>query len=433
MFQKLYITPKSVTTHLIIVSILIISVRIPCASQTAGNSMIKLSNNSRYFVDKDGEPFFWHGDTEWELLHLFSVSEARALLQERRNQGFNVIQVMVTGVFPEWGQMKGMKPWKGMHAWLNNNPATPDEKYFERADSIVAIAEEFGIMIVMGVYHARDSDAGRIDTQNVKIWAKWLANRYKNAKNIIWSMYPHAEPSSQPVIQAAVQGILEGDGGTHLITMHPDPSPTSSSFMHSETWLSFNTLQTWSTDLKNYDMVRKDYNRIPVKPVVNGEARYENEDGTTPFETRRAGYWACLAGGFYSYGHENNWKSPLTWRDWYNSPGARQMVILGNVFRSIAWWKLIPDQSIFINQVNGNSAARSADGDWIMAYLTNTDPVTLNLDCLTEIKTVTGWWIDPTNGNRIKIGIFPAKGNQDFKIPEEWQDAVLFIGKNIPN
>lgn len=419
---------KSIIINSFILTIPLILISITCTAQTAGNSFIKISKNDRYFIDGNGKPFFWQGDTEWELFHLFSVSEARALLLQRRNQGFNVIQVMVTGVFPEWGQMQGMKPWEGMRAWMNNDPLTPDENYFERADSIVTIAEEYEIMIVMGVYHARDSDAGRINIQNAKIWSKWLAQRYKNSKNIIWSMYPHADPSSQPVIWATVQGILEGDGGTHLITMHPDPSPASSSFMHKERWLSFNTLQTWSTDLMNYDMVKTDYERVPVKPVVNGEARYEDEDGTTPFETRCAGYWACLAGGFYSYGHGNNWKSPLNWRDWYNSPGTRQMNILGDFFRSIAWWNLLPDQSIFINQINGNTAAHSSEGDWILAYLTNSDPVTLKLDFITASETATGWWVDPLTGIRTKIGVFPVSENHDFIPPGDWQDAVLFIG-----
>jgi len=403
---------------------------IPCACQDISNSFVKISKNGHYFIDEDSNPFFWQGDTEWELFHLFTASEAGALLLERKNQGFNVIQVMVTGVYPEWGQMQGMKPWKEIQAWLDNNPLTPNENYFKRADSIVAMAEEYGMMLALGIYHARDNDEGRISTQNAKIWAKWLAQRYKNSKNIIWSMYPHADPSSYPVVRATVQGILEGDGGTHLITMHPDPSPTSSSFMHTEFWLSFNTLQTWSTDLMNYDMVRADYQIIPVKPVVNGEARYEDEDGTTPFETRRAGYWSNLAGGFYSYGHGNNWKSPLTWKNWHNSPGARQMTILGNFFKSIEWWELIPDQSVFVYWIYGNTAARSVDGNWILAYLTNTDTVTIKLDHITASNTVTAWWIDPLTGDRIRIGTYPVSENHDFIPPEDWQDAVLYIVKD---
>ena len=76
----------------------------------------------------------------------------------------------------------------------------------------------------------------------------------------------------------------------------------------------------------NYDMVRADVKRFPVKPVVNGEARYEKEAGTKPLDIRHSAYWSYLAGGFYSYGHEGNWRYQRTWREWINSPGALQII-----------------------------------------------------------------------------------------------------------
>jgi hypothetical protein len=395
-----------------------------------GPVAIKISENHRYFVGVDGNPFFWQGDTEWELFHLFSVADAKALLLERHKQGFNAIQVMVTGVYPEWGASKGMKPWDAtQQAWLNNNPLTPNETYFKRADEIVAAANEHGMVLVLGVYHARDIDEGRINTRNAKAWAKWLAERYKNATNVVWSMYPHADAASEPVVRAAVQGLLEGDGGAHLISMHPDPSPTSSSFMHNEFWLSFNTLQTWSTDFMNYDMVRADYLRSPAKPVVDGEARYEEEDGTTPLEVRRAGYWACLAGGFYSYGHRDNWMSPQTWRGWYDSPGAKQMKVMGDLFRSITWWHLVPDRAIFSDWSSGSVAARSSDGEWILAYLTGNGAVSVKLSGITASDRASAWWVDPQTGARTKIGVFATSRTKEFSPPSGWQDAILFIEK----
>ncbi len=416
-------------TICIIISILAVLTLFSCKAEESGNMTINVSSNGRYFVDRNGGPFFWQGDTEWELFHLFSAPDAKALLQKRRDQGFSVIQVMVTGVYPEWGVMKGMKPWKDTQAWLNNNPLTPNEDYFKRVDAIIAMAAEYDMVLVIGVYHAVDQDKGRINVQNAKPWAKWLAQRYKNAKNVVWSMYPHAVASSKPVVRATVEGLLEGDGGAHLITMHPDPSPKSSSFMHTEPWLSFNTLQTWSTDLTNYNMVRADYARIPARPVVNGEARYEEEDGTTPLEVRRAGYWACLAGGFYSYGHRDNWMSPRTWRNWWDAPGASQMKVLGSVFRSIEWWKLVPDQTILVNGSKGDVASRSAEGDWILAYLTGDDPVTCKLDRITASHSATGWWIDPLTGAKTKIGVFPASEDHTFSPPHGWQDAILLLEK----
>jgi hypothetical protein len=396
-------------------------------AQDNRTTAIKISDNGHYFLDWEGRPFFWQGDTEWELFRYFTAAEAKALLIERKKQGFNVIQVMVNGVFPEWGSAKGMKAWNGLQAWKNSNPLTPDENYYKRVDSIVAIADQLEIILVMGVYHAKDFDAGRITVLNAKQWAVWIAKRYKYSKNIIYSMYPHADFASLPVIRTVVQGILESDGGNHLITMHPDPSPASSSFIHTEFWLSFNTLQTWSTDLMNYDMVRSDYVRLPLKPVVNGEARYEEEDGVTPFEVRRAGYWSYLAGGFYSYGHRDNWKSPQTWRNWYATPGALQIKIMGDFFRSIDWWKIVHDQMIFEKWINGNVAARSSDGEWIVAYLTDKEPVTIKLNSITASVYTVGWWINPLTGERIQIGTFATSENRIFMIPEGWQDAILFL------
>ena len=179
----------------------------------------------------------------------------------------------------------------------------------------------------------------------------------------------------------------------------------------------------------NYDMVRADYVRMPVKPVVDGEARYEEEDGTTPLQVRRAGYWACLAGGFYSYGHRDNWKSPQTWQNWFNTPGARHVRVMGDLFRSLEWWNLVPDQSLFEKQTKGNVAARSADGDWALAYLTGDGAVSLKLDRLAGGVSVTGWWVDPLTGIRTRLGTFPAKGTRTFTPPKGCEDAILLITK----
>jgi hypothetical protein len=419
------------TAKFVVVSILLASVLVPNRAISGGITNIGISGNNRYFVDADGKPLFWQGDTEWELFHLFSVADAKELLLDRHKQGFTVIQVMVTGVYPEWDASKGMKPWKEQQAWLDNNPLTPNEEYFKRVDAIVAAAEENGIILVLGVYHAKDNDFNRINASNVKVWARWLSQRYKNAKNIVWSMYPHADSASEPVVRAAVRGLQDGDGGAHLITLHPDPSPTSSSFMHTDFWLSFNTLQTWSTDLMNYDMVRSDYKRTPVKPVVDGEARYEEEDGTTPLQVRRAGYWAYLAGGFYSYGHRDNWASTQTWRTWYNTPGIKQMQIMGDLFRSLEWWRLVPDQSLFVDWTKGDVAARSSGGDWIIAYLTNREPVTIKLSAITASDSATATWMNPVTGAKTAIGVFPTARTKEFLPPAGWEDAVLLIEKKV--
>jgi hypothetical protein len=410
-----------------LVFLLITAISGACRNKPENNAAVMISENGRYFV-KDGKPFFWQGDTDWELFRVYTVPEAKTILQKRKEQGFTIIQAMTVGVFPEAAAIVKMKSIQGLQAWLDWNPLTPNEKYFNRMDSIVAVADQLDIVLVVGVYHAWDQDRGRITVKNARPWAKWLTSRYKNARNVIWAMYPHAKQASDSVVMATVQGIKEGDDGRHLITIHPDPGPVSSSIMHSQPWLSFNTIQTWTSNFTNYDMVAKDYAKMPVKPVVDGEARYEGEDKTTPFETRRVAYWTCLAGGFYSYGHAGNWLYPLTWKDWIDSPGAKQMKTVRDVFESLDWWNLVPDQSILSGEVKGNAAARSAKGDWIMVYITGKDAVSLKLDKI-NAKLVKGYRINPQTGAKTEWGTINTSATTAFLLPDGLEDAILIFKK----
>lgn len=58
---------------------------------------IRVSTNGRGFIDRGSRPFFWLGDTQWELVHGFTLAEAEDILQNRANKGFTTIQVMLTG------------------------------------------------------------------------------------------------------------------------------------------------------------------------------------------------------------------------------------------------------------------------------------------------------------------------------------------------
>jgi hypothetical protein len=175
-------------------------------------------------------------------------------------------------------------------------------------------------------------------------------------------------------------------------------------------------------------MVAADYSKTPAKPVVDGEARYEGEDQTSPFETRRVAYWSVLAGGFYSYGHAGNWLFPLKWQEWIDSPGANQMKIARDIFESVDWWNLVPDQSIILRNSKGNAAARSSKGEWIMIYLTSRGPVQLKLDKI-KSRSATGFSIDPRSGTRTEFGAFNTAAINTFSLPDGWEDAILIFKK----
>jgi hypothetical protein len=305
--------------------------------------------------------------------------------------------------------------------WTNYDPRTPNEGFFTRMDAIVAAAREERLLLLIGVYSTDDVKAKRITLGNIGAWTRWLAHRYKDESNIIWTMYSSLDLESRPLVRAAVEGLREGDAGSHLVTVHPEGTAGSSSGLNAD--LSLNTFQSLSTGYLNFQMAQADYVRAPAKPVINGEARYEDEDGTTAFDVRRSGWWSYLGGAAFSYGHINNWK-PSSWRDWVNAPGAKQVQVIGSFLRSLAWWKLTPDQNILVDGGEGVSA-RSMDGDLIVAYLPTNSPVTMRLNAITSRKTASVSWINPLDGVKTQIGRYSTSARVNLVPPADWHDAVV--------
>ena len=282
---------------------------------------VKVSANGRYFVDQKDNPVFWMGTTQWELFRRYTVEEARTILEKSKDKGFAFVQVMLMGVGD------GTKPnIHGDKPWNNNNPLTPNEGYFKNVDEVVRIACEKNVNISMTVFHQRYRKW--ITLQNARAWTRWIAHRYKDVPTIVWSMTPEARPEFVPILRKLAAGLREGDGGRHLITFKPDPAPYTSSFIHEEKWLDFNSMQTWKSVELIYPMVTRDYNLKPVKPVLMAEGAYEHgsEYGfdVTPLWIRRQAYYSYLLGGHHTYGHNDSWRVLPTWKQALDAPGATQ-------------------------------------------------------------------------------------------------------------
>ena len=56
---------------------------------------LRVSDNHRYLVTEDGDPFFYLGDTAWELFHRLNLADAQTYLKDRAAKGFTVIQAVV--------------------------------------------------------------------------------------------------------------------------------------------------------------------------------------------------------------------------------------------------------------------------------------------------------------------------------------------------
>ena len=399
-------------------------------------SLIRVSPNGRYFVDPHGKPFFWSGDTQWELFRRFNSEQARCILKDRQAKGFNVILIMLTGVdagnvLPDmaapYANLAGEMP------WIDDDPLQPNEAYFRHVDDMIRLGEQTGQVFVVGVYHKWHVQ--RIPLEKARRWAAWVARRYRDVPNLIWSMYPEAKETYIPVCRELAAGLQEGDGGAHLISVHPDPSVASSSFLHNEPWLAFNMIQT----CVDYDQINAavsaDYQRTPAKPVIMAEGAYEGEEFgkvQAAHEIRKQAYWTQLAGGHHVYGHNDAWRFPLKFDDWLGAPGAGQMRVFKEIITSLPeWWNLVPGPAIIASGAGRgyslNLAARSAAGRWILAYLSEPSSVTIRLESLAASGQGRAHWIEPATGDRQPAGVFAAGSTQPFSSPQGWEDALLLI------
>jgi hypothetical protein len=392
-----------------------------------------VSANGRYFTDRSGEPFFWLGDTQWQLCRDLPLDDVQAVLDDRRKRGFSVLQVMLTGVGD------GTTPnVAGQRPWVSDDPGTPNERYLEHVDAVLDLARESGLTTALGVYHQLHES--RIIPANARVHARSLASRWREAPHLVWSMYPRAEPHYVPVIRELAAGLQEGDEGRHLITVHPDPSPASSSFLspsEAEGWLAFHSVQTWADTHLIVPMVAHDYQLQPARPVVMAEGAYEagEEYGfeVTPLWVRRQAYWTVLAGGHHSYGHNDLWRLRPGWRQALDAPGAAQLTILREVLtQRHEWWNLVPDQSLVAapNELPSPDlpvAARSQGGGWALVYLAAGGGVSVDLSRLGAPDAPTASWIDPRNGQVVRVGSAARAGIEQFRAPEGWDDALLLL------
>ncbi len=286
----------------------------------------------------------------------------------------------------------------------------------------------------MTLYHQRYRKI--ITVENGRAWAKWLAQRYKDDAQHRLVHDAGGQAGVRPGPARAGGGLREGDGGRHLITFKPDPAPYSSSFIHDEKWLDFDSMQTWKSVKLIYPMVTHDYNLKPVKPVLMAEGAYEHgsEYGfdVTPLWIRRQAYYSYLAGAHHTYGHNDSWRVLPTWKQALDAPGAVQLGILKKIFLGLAeWWYLVPDQSIFATggQTQGqilNLAARHKDGKWVMVYLAARHP-SRSTWTRSPLANVNARWIDPKTDHATAAGSFSNTGVPSFSTPDGWEDAVLIL------
>jgi hypothetical protein len=418
---------------------------------------LKISENQRYLVDSDGQPFFWLGDTAWELFHRLNREEAEHYLQRRAEQGYTVIQAVVLA------EISGLDvPNAYGHLPLEDkDPSRPIEEYFQHVDWIVSKANALGLRIGMlptwgSYWHSKKVI---FNPENAEEYGKWLGRRYRHS-GIVWILGGDRLVETElhrEIIEAMAKGLAEGDGGTHLMTFHPRGGRSSSESFHEADWLDFNMHQSGHSPVStNFVATEKDYAMTPTKPCLDGEPAYEYPPDAMPAnrpvgaeQVRRNAYWSVFAGAFgHTYGTQPIWqmyapgRKPLwdvttPWHESLDLPGAIQLLHLKNLMLSRPFLTRIPDQSLVVaGQANGIGRVQATrdggpgqnDATYAMVYVPDWRYVTINTQRIAADE-IRAYWFDPCSGTTQELGVIKNQSTLSFETPQRdsGSDWVLVL------
>ncbi len=422
---------------------------------------ICVSNNHRYLTRSNGTPFFYLGDTAWELFHRLTLPEARRYLADRAAKGFTVIQAVVLA---ELGGITEPTP-EGHLPLVNWDPTQPNEAYFRHVDAIVEEAASLGLVIGLlptwgSFWKQGEGKTPIFDESNARIYCEFVGKRYRGYP-VIWILggdHTVETDSERAVIDAMALGLREGDGGAHPITFHPRGPGQSSEALYNAPWLDFNMIQSshGARDHDNGLFVDQDLALEPRKPTIDGEPRYETipvgfyntdarqNDRFDDYDVRQAAYWALLAGACgHTYGNNAIWqmwapgrkpmiRACVPWYEALDHPGAFQMGYVRRLFESRPYQTLVPDQSLIVNGPRDGGAkvraARAVDGSFAFIYTPRGEAVTVQLGTI-RAQRVAASWFDPRYGIATPIHTGERVGFQTFEPPTSGRgcDWVLVL------
>jgi hypothetical protein len=435
--------------------------------------LLKISANKRFFQTADGKPFFWLGDTGWLLFVKCNREDAMKYLDTRKQQGFNVIQVMV---LHDVNNKNAYSDYALKNADVSKPNVTPGNNfndslaydYWDHVEFIIDEAAKRGIYMALVAVWGSNVKSGKVNMTNAEAYAKFLAERFRNKTNIIWVDGGDIPGSEGMDVWKKIATTIKKYDNKHLMTFHPRGRYSSSDWFHNESWLDFNMVQSGHKDYAqdtsskevhhygedNWRFINVDYNRRPVKPMLDAEPSYENiphglhdslEKRWTASDVRRYAYWSVFAGGagftygenaimqFYtkgsgggSFGVNQNWKETI------NAAGANQMQYLKKLMLGRSYFDRMPAQELILDNGDRYDKIIATKGkNYAMFYIYDSRPFKVAINKLNFIPK-RGVWFKPADGQMINIAEYRSATTATFDPPGEKKDGndwVLILEK----
>ncbi len=416
--------------------------------------MLQISNNKRFLIDEGGRPFFYLGDTAWELFHRLGPSDVEFYLTTRSQQGFNVVQAVALA------EHEFDKPnYNGDYPLEDNDPERPGEAYFQNVDFVVSRINAFGMVAGLlptwgDKWNKKWGTGPELFTPgNAYSFGKFLGARYRHA-DVIWILGGDRAVETKDqraILDAMARGLGEGDLGSHLISFHPQGGRSSRDDLDDAPWLNFHMWQTGhGRGVNTASCIARDYNCVPPAPVMDAEPCYEDHPAgfdvsngyISDYDVRRAVYGGIFAGGFgVTYGCHSVWQftgaqfAPINnpvrlWQDALHLPAASQMQHLRRLVESRPMLTRIPDDSLLVSAPSRDGlqghACRDQDCRYAMVYLPVGGDVTVDLQQFAATRMRISWY-SPRTGTSQNVRHVAGSRVHSFIAPGYGPDWVLCI------
>jgi len=423
------------------------------------HGFVVTASDKKYFTYADGTPFFYLGDTHWNMPATpFDTSEVagisstfKYIVDERVKQGFTVYQ---------------SEPLDATYD-LSNGLSEADLESFRDLDRRFKYIADAGMLhtnvqfffVTEFINNASKYSAEYLDS----LCRYWVA-RYA-AYPVLWTTGQECDTSptgayskASKLWQSVLQSVNKYDPYKHPSTAHQDNTnvvrASTSAFrnLSGHKWYA----AQWSPT-KNGQLdfsVPKDYwNNGQGKPAVNYEGFYDHL-WTNEYGARMQGWTAYLNGMYgHGYGAIDIWlynstydtanatvrdgitvtvaDKKIKWNESIHFNAAYQMGYMHTFLSKIEWWKLTPrfdDTAWFQNNGSWYSVA-SKSNDLYVAYFYNTTQKTGTLKGLANV-TYTAQWFNPrTNAYGTVSSFTPASGTYAIGNKPDTGDWVLIVKK----
>ena len=415
-----------------------------------GPGPLKIGPTGRYLVDQSNQPFLMVGDSPQSLIAMNSEASAASYLADRVAHGFNTVWINLlctsyTFCSANGDTYDGIAPFTTGSSPSNYDLSTPNAAYFQRAHDMISQANHDGLVVILdpietgGWLTTLQNNGNGTTSSGTKDYryGVYLGNFFKDLPNIIWmsgnDFQSWQTASDDADARAVALGIQSVDPSALQTT---ELSYTVSSSLDDVSWTSLLGLNAAYTYSPTYAEVLHAYNQSSSIPTFMVEANYEGEhnggtDGCIVVRNcRLQEYWTMtsgatgqLYGSFYTDRIANGWSATNI-----DSIGVTQLGYETNLFKTLPWYNLVPDQShALVTAGYGTfatsglfasndyaTAAKTADGTLALVYMPTSRAITVDMSKMSG--STTARWFDPTNGTFTSIpgSPFANAGSRQF-------------------